>query len=244
MYTHKYVTKAILKEVNNAAIREKRNRFIDTKIIESIPDDYKFIIHRFIHTIKDELRIIIKDSEVGSQCVDISRERYEMLPGVVFLEDGNTEFEDISVVNSRSPYPNGREWKRSITKAPVRKQKSFRKKILEAYNSECALCGLQEVNLLRASHILPVAEGGSDEINNGICLCLNHEVAFDKGIILIKSDYSVEYLTNARVLLASSWLNLPANIENWPDKQSLGEKLSITKKTDNGSCSLCAGEGA
>ena len=37
-----------------------------------------------------------------------------------------------------------------------------------------------------------MAEGGSDEIQNGLCLCTNHEIAFDKGLLKIKPDGTIE----------------------------------------------------
>lgn len=44
----------------------------------------------------------------------------------------------------------------------------------------------------RAAHIVPVAKGGVDDITNGICLCTNHELAFDKGLIKIRPDGKIE----------------------------------------------------
>ena len=42
---------------------------------------------------------------------------------------------------------------------------------------------MKEPSILRAAHIVPVAKGGSDEIENGLCLCTNHEIAFDRCLI-------------------------------------------------------------
>lgn len=35
-------------------------------------------------------------------------------------------------------------------------------------------------------------KGGTDEISNGICLCTNHEIAFDNGLLKIRPDGKIE----------------------------------------------------
>lgn len=66
----------------------------------------------------------------------------------------------------------------------------FRKAVLQVYKNKCAICGLQ-LGLVEASHIVPVKEGGTDEITNGIALCPNHHKAFDAGLILLTTDYHI-----------------------------------------------------
>ena len=61
----------------------------------------------------------------------------------------------------------------------------FRTAVLESYHSKCAICRCQEEKLLEAAHIVAVADGGSDCLENGICLCANHHIMFDKGLIRI-----------------------------------------------------------
>lgn len=94
-------------------------------------------------------------------------------------------------IRNKFPYRN-REWTEKVVKQPYRKQGKFRKDILKAYHSTCAICGIKEPKILRAAHIVPVAKGGSDEIQNGLCLCTNHEIAFDKGLLNIKPDRTIE----------------------------------------------------
>ena len=65
---------------------------------------------------------------------------------------------------------------------------NFRKKVLAVYHSKCAICRCEEEKLLEAAHIKPVCEGGTDDVNNGICLCANHHKMLDNG--LIKIDYT------------------------------------------------------
>ncbi len=65
----------------------------------------------------------------------------------------------------------------------------FRKLVLQAYDNRCAVCGLG-LGLVHAAHIVPV-ERGTDEPSNGIAMCPNHHAAFDRDILLIREDYSV-----------------------------------------------------
>lgn len=61
----------------------------------------------------------------------------------------------------------------------------FRSEVLRAYGGQCAICRCAEEKLLQAAHIVAVADGGSDKAKNGICLCANHHLMLDNGLICI-----------------------------------------------------------
>jgi hypothetical protein len=64
----------------------------------------------------------------------------------------------------------------------------FACRVLDAYDDRCAMCGLG-AGLVQAAHIYPVAELGSpDEPWNGLALCPNHHLAFDRHLIVIDPD--------------------------------------------------------
>ncbi|SFQ24257.1 HNH endonuclease [Lachnospiraceae bacterium XBB1006] len=65
------------------------------------------------------------------------------------------------------------------------RDRRFRNEVLKAYGNRCAICRCGEEKLLEAAHIVAVADGGNDESKNGICLCANHHIMFDKGLIKI-----------------------------------------------------------
>lgn len=68
----------------------------------------------------------------------------------------------------------------------------FRRRVLDAYNHQCAMCGAQ-LNLIDASHIIPVSSNRStDRTNNGVALCKNHHAAFDKNLISFDEKYRIE----------------------------------------------------
>lgn len=72
-------------------------------------------------------------------------------------------------------------------------QSSFRERVLQAYHKQCALCRLRHPELLEAAHIIPDTElGGDPVVPNGISLCRLHHGAFDRYLIGIRPDYTVE----------------------------------------------------
>lgn len=61
----------------------------------------------------------------------------------------------------------------------------FSRRVIIAYNARCAMCGL-DADLVQAAHIYPAAAPGShDEPWNGIALCPNHHLAFDRHILAV-----------------------------------------------------------
>jgi putative restriction endonuclease len=66
---------------------------------------------------------------------------------------------------------------------------NFRDQVVSAYNSRCAVTGIQ-LRLVDAAHILPVgAEGSRDTVTNGICLSPTYHRAFDHGLIYLSPNY-------------------------------------------------------
>ena len=86
----------------------------------------------------------------------------------------------------------GRE--RMATVAVRENQSFFRKTILAAYENRCCVTGIDVETLLNASHIKPWAESNQTEkLNpqNGLCLNVLHDRAFDRGLITLADDYAV-----------------------------------------------------
>ena len=230
IYEYKFFSKPLLKEANEAAHREKRSRCINPLVIDSLPLDFIYYVSGFIYHKKNELRLtIIIDKSGKSELLDISVTRYQSLPTIRYFEDGNFD-----VKFSERPYPNGRKWQEIEIKKPLRNQIQFRKTVLSAYSKCCALCDLNETSLLRAAHILDVKNGGPDTIENGICLCVNHEIAFDNGIIQINPDYSVIAPKNLGVCVNE--IKLPIDKCLNPSPDFLKQKLKLIDKKINNSC--------
>lgn len=86
--------------------------------------------------------------------------------------------------------------RRSYITATVRQrvhQRSFRERVLRAYQEQCAMCRLRHEELLDAAHIIPDTEpGGEPLVRNGLALCKLHHAAFDRQFIGIRPDYTIE----------------------------------------------------
>lgn len=79
----------------------------------------------------------------------------------------------------------------TITHARAKRDPLFSKKIYEAYNNKCAMCGIG-LECIEAAHIVPHAhELGTDEISNGVSLCALHHTAYDKSLIYFDVDYHI-----------------------------------------------------
>ena len=71
------------------------------------------------------------------------------------------------------------------------REKSFTKRVLTAYGSQCAFSGMQ-LKLVDAAHILPVSEATStDDTSNGIALSALYHRAFDRGLVTLNEQYQI-----------------------------------------------------
>ena len=72
-------------------------------------------------------------------------------------------------------------------------QSFFRRAVLASYQSVCCVCGLDLPPLLVASHIKPwaVSEETRTDPENGLCLCVLHDKAYDRGFLSVTAEYEV-----------------------------------------------------
>ena len=118
-----------------------------------------------LFSISEDLYLYVKvnsdDIEYPDEGKKVDNGRYDV------VDDGN-----------RSRFSTSR-WERD---------RKFRITVLDAYDRRCAICRCDEEKLLEAAHIVAVSDGGSDNPENGICLCANHHIMFDKELIKISFD--------------------------------------------------------
>lgn len=79
----------------------------------------------------------------------------------------------------------------------IARSEAFRRAIREAYQYRCAVCGSQRETIeghpeVEAAHILPKAEGGPDDIRNGMALCKLHHWAYDGGWLELTPNLEIE----------------------------------------------------
>lgn len=116
----------------------------------------------------------------------------------------------------------------------AKRDRVFRKLVLQAYDSRCALTGLKLINgggraEVEAAHIRPVEHGGPDIVSNGLPLCGTVHWMFDRGLISLTDDLEilisrhVNDVEGVRGLLHHSMRSrLPTLAEHRPHPRFLG----------------------
>lgn len=113
-------------------------------------------------------------------------------------------------------------------------QRTFREKVLAAYQSQCSLCRLRHIELLDAAHFIPDPEPmGDPRVTNGIALCKLHHSAFDSFMLGIAPDFKVHIrpdilieedgptLRHALQALHGTTIALPRSERDWPTRDVL-----------------------
>lgn len=227
----KFLPNKLLIEFNNAAKRENRNRYIEPSILDTLPDRYRFPIeYLMVHNVVDEVRTrVFLGPEHGFALLDMSMNRFSMIPSAVRDQNGEIKFPSESEIRKKMPY-NGKEWVEVKYKKVYRgNQKAFRKKVLAAYENQCAVCLQSNPSFLRAAHIKDAAKGGEEAIENGICLCTNHEIAFDRGDLKICEDGTI-ILNYEDASINREKIRFPIHQKDWPSQELLKWKFDELKK--------------
>lgn len=79
-------------------------------------------------------------------------------------------------------------------------QHFFRSMVLAAYDHRCCITGIDNPELLVASHIVPWSMDPAQRMNprNGLCLNALHDRAFDRGLMTISDDLRIHFTPRAR----------------------------------------------
>ena len=123
-----------------------------------------------------------------------------------FLNDWDSLIVEINDIKSRFGLPQNVQVDLGENMPPTAKditrmqkvrqgQAFFRRALLASYGSRCCITGLNNIELLRASHIKPWAASNdkNEKANpqNGLLLNALHDVAFDRGLITIDFEYKL-----------------------------------------------------
>ena len=113
------------------------------------------------------------------------------------------------------------ETRETIVKTRVN-QALFRKIILSSYEEKCCITGIDNAELLIASHIIPWSKDVKNRLNpkNGICLNALHDRAFDRGLITINEDYKVVVSKKIKHELLSKYNKTPIFTGRFPPDQN------------------------
>lgn len=116
-------------------------------------------------------------------------------------------------------------------------QPMFRRRVIRAYRTRCALCQLRVEALLEAAHIREDADGGEPVVPNGIAMCSIHHKAFDRFVLGIRSDYVIEIRKDVLKLedgptleyalqgMHGQMLTRPRTKAAWPNRELLEERF-------------------
>ena len=105
-------------------------------------------------------------------------------------------------------------------------QSIFRTVVLATYNNTCCITGINNQELLIASHIVPWSKDEKNRLNpmNGLCLNALHDKAFDAGLITINAeDYKIKISSRlkkktASEIIDSNFIKLDGKLIHLPDK--------------------------
>lgn len=105
-------------------------------------------------------------------------------------------------------------------------QSIFRTVVLATYKSTCCITGINNQELLIASHIVPWSKDEKNRLNpmNGLCLNALHDKAFDAGLITINAeDYKIIISSklkkkNGSEIIDLNFIKLEGKLIQLPDK--------------------------
>lgn len=112
-------------------------------------------------------------------------------------------------------------------------QGAFRKALLMAYHSRCAVTGCTFPSVLEAAHILPHRGNASNQVQNGLLLRADIHTLFDLGLLRIDpSNLSVRLHDDLRTdpdygMLYGRTLQLPTNTDDYPSPDLLTAKNKL-----------------
>lgn len=88
-------------------------------------------------------------------------------------------------------------------------QRFFRSAVLASYETRCCISGIQQPDLLIASHIVPwsILKEHRTNPRNGLCLSRIHDGAFDTGLITISSEWRLVVSRELKENLANDVLH-------------------------------------
>jgi hypothetical protein len=103
---------------------------------------------------------------------------------------------------------------RAVVTANVKarpQQARFRRDVLNLFGTRCLLTGETLPEVLEASHLIPVEEGGGDLAGNGVCLRADIHRLFDAGHIRIEPNGHIHLSEKLRQ--SPTYRNLPEQVQ-------------------------------
>lgn len=149
-----------------------------------------------------------------------------------YVSDSKTEQYEVGVNSGQENQIERRYALRTYTQRLH--QARFREHVLSAYQDRCSVCNLRHRDLLDAAHIIEDrSDLGDPVIPNGLSMCKIHHAAFDRNVMGITPDYTVQVredileeedgpmLRHGIQAMHGQTLLLPRRPEHRPDQERL-----------------------
>lgn len=142
----------------------------------------------------------------------------------LLAQEKHTTIEKLNKIDFSDIPREGKE-KERLVKIRVN-QSIFRTVVLATYNNACCITGINNPELLIASHIAPWSKDEKNRLNpmNGLCLNALHDKAFDNGLFTISAeDYTIRISSklktkNSPESIHQVFLKLEGEVMQLPDK--------------------------
>lgn len=165
------------------------------------------------------------DEAQTSALLNLARDRANRsVNSLVSLISNNAAAEAVDEFNPQ----NVRDAREKIARLVAKRQgqPEFRRKLLKAYGSKCAMSGCDAPAALEAAHIIPYLGPQTNHISNGLLLRADLHTLFDLGLLAIDSD-TMTVVVHPSLLrteyerLAGRPVSLPTKRENRPNREAL-----------------------
>ncbi|HBQ60920.1 MAG TPA: hypothetical protein DD671_15200, partial [Balneolaceae bacterium] len=173
---------------------------------------------------RDEVRSVITnhyfDTETAERISELSSFNYD-------ANQYGKQLELLTENEFKSHYSDKGKTKVATVNRQIR-DKAFSNNVRKNYNYNCSVCKSKVVTptesyLVEGAHIIPWSESYNDDPRNGISLCRNHHWLFDRFMLTIRDDYSIEF---------SPWLSKKQN--NWDELETIsGSKILLPKSASH-----------
>jgi putative restriction endonuclease len=97
------------------------------------------------------------------------------------FEFGEYQPELFAIEIDKSPFKAKGERRLSVDQVMrIERNPRFKFEVIKKYSGKCVVTGLNVVEMLDGAHVIPVADGGTDDPRNGLLLSASHHRAYDK----------------------------------------------------------------
>ena len=189
-------------------LKNKDRRLTKNEIIEHVKIDKKTTIERFRKSFGSYIQNLYAYDLASYEFITqtykyMDSDNSKILEKILNII--KSESNDVYTKNEADPYALSKNEDFVLKDIPTSQNKrmgyarigqsDIRKYVLENYSDQCAMCDIDDPQLLIAGHIIPWSEDESKRGNleNVICLCIIHHELFDQGKIRVDENYRIQF---------------------------------------------------